>query len=191
MSISPDMRRKDLVMPEQRALDTLERGFRGWLATAGADGSPYCIPLLYVLMDGQVYLHYTIARGHLRANIDHESKVCFGVDEPDEVFAYGRFECDTGLAYRSVVLFGEIRVISDTGTKQKFCQRLMAKYGKQDWNRPKDFFPRLDQITVCAITRHRITGKETSLPEISRQWPAMDRTKSPPAPTPERGDTGT
>ena len=132
----------------------------------------------YVWMDGQVFVHNTQARGHLRANVDHEPRVCFEVDEPGEVFAYGRFECDSTVAYRSVILFGRIRVVEEMDTKQRFCEGLMAKYAKPDWDRPPGFFPRIDQITVYAITIERMSGKETALPEVSQQWPAVDRTKT-------------
>jgi uncharacterized protein len=50
--------------------------------------------------------------------------------------------------------------------------------------RPKSFFPRIDAITVYAITVERITGKEQALPPISEQWPAKDRTKTPEAQAP-------
>ena len=181
MSGSPQVRRTDKLMAEAGALETLARGFCGRLATVGEDGYPYCVPLLYVWMDGQVFVHNTQARGHLRANVDHEPRVCFEVDEPGEVFAYGRFECDSTVAYRSVILFGTIRVVEDADTKQRFCEGLMAKYAKPDWDRPRGFFPRIDQITVYAITIERMSGKETALPEVSQQWPAVDRTKTPNA----------
>src|ERR1700688_129786 len=54
---SPQLRRADRVMSEQRAWEMLERGFSGRLATVGVDGYPYCIPLLYIWMDGEVYVH--------------------------------------------------------------------------------------------------------------------------------------
>jgi len=41
------------------------------------------------------------------------------------VFDYGRFECDSGLAYQSVILFGKIRVVEDKAAKQRFCEALM------------------------------------------------------------------
>jgi len=178
---APPLRRADRAMSEQRAWDILARGFSGRLATIGEDGYPYCIPLLYVCMDGEVYVHTTSAKGHLRANIDHEPRICFEIDEPDEVFDYGRFECDSGLAYRSVILFGHIRVAEDKAAKQRFCEALMAKYGKPDSGRPKGFFPRLDIISVYAIAVERIAGKEMALPAASEQWPAQDRTKTPHA----------
>jgi hypothetical protein len=57
----------------------------------------------------------------------------------------------------------------------------MEKYGKPDSIRPKNFFPRLDIITVYALTIDRMTGKELLLPELSEQWPAKDRTRTPNA----------
>lgn len=187
MSAPSRVRRTDRVLDEDAARDALARGFCGRLATVGADGYPYCVPLLYVWMDGEVWVHNTAARGHLRRNVDHEPRVCFEIDEPGEVFAYGRFECDSALAYRSVILFGRVRVVEERAAKQRFCEALMAKYGKPGWDRPKGFFPRLDQITVYAIAIERLTGKATPLPAVDRQWPAADMTKTPNA-RPPQGD---
>jgi uncharacterized protein len=179
---SPQLRRADRVMPEDRTLEFLQRGFAGRLATVGEDGYPYCVPLLYVCMDGEVFVHNTLARGHLRANVDRDPRVCFEVDQPDQVFDYGRFECDSGLAYQSAILFGRIRVVEDREVKQRFCEALMQKYGKPDTIRPKNFFPRLDIITVYAMTIERITGKECALP--AQQWPEVDYTRTPDAKPP-------
>jgi nitroimidazol reductase NimA-like FMN-containing flavoprotein (pyridoxamine 5'-phosphate oxidase superfamily) len=168
-------------MTSERCLQTLERGYSGRLATLGEDGYPYCIPLLYVWMDGAVWMHGTSAHGHLRRSIDREPRICFEVDEQEGVFDYGRFECDSGHAYQSVILFGRIEVVEDRMAKQRFCQALMAKYRRPDTGRPKDLFPRLDQIAVYAVTVERMTGKVQALPDISEQWPAKDRTKTPDA----------
>jgi nitroimidazol reductase NimA-like FMN-containing flavoprotein (pyridoxamine 5'-phosphate oxidase superfamily) len=168
-------------MTEERSLEIVERGFSGRLATVGADGQPYCIPLLYVWMDGQIYVHGTSARGHLRTNVEREPRVCFELDEPSDVFDYGRFECDSGLAYRSVIVFGRIQVVDELMVKQRFCEALMTKYRRAVSNRPQNFFPRIDLITVYAIAVGHMTGKEQALPDISEQWPAKDRTKTPDA----------
>jgi nitroimidazol reductase NimA-like FMN-containing flavoprotein (pyridoxamine 5'-phosphate oxidase superfamily) len=184
MSTPPKLRRSDCVLADEAARETLARGFCGRLATVGADGYPYCVPLLYVFMDGEVWLHNARARGHLRANVEHDARVCFEVDEPGEVFAYGRFECDSSVAYRSVVLFGRVRIVDDGAAKQRFCEALMTKYARQDWDRPKSFFPRLDEITVYAIAVERLTGKALALPAAEQRWPALDMTKSPNAKPP-------
>ena len=181
---SPQLRRADRMMPEDRARRFLADGFSGRLATVGDDGYPYCIPLLYVWMDDQLFVHTTGARGHLRRNVERCSRICFEVDEPEQVFDYGRFECDSGLAYSSVVLFGTIRIVDEQTTRQRFCEMLMQKYGKPDTGRPKGFFPRLDIITVYAIAVERITGKQQVMP--ARQWPAVDFTRTPDARAPDQ-----
>jgi hypothetical protein len=178
---SPQPRRADRLMTHERALETLAQGYSGRLATVSADGFPYCIPLLYLWMNGELYVHTTSARGHLRANIERDQRICFEIDEQQGVFDYGRFECDSGLAYRSVCVFGRIRIVEDRDIKQRFCEELMAKYGKPGTQRPKGFFPRIDVITVYAVAVERMTGKETALPPLSEQWPAKDRTKTPNA----------
>jgi nitroimidazol reductase NimA-like FMN-containing flavoprotein (pyridoxamine 5'-phosphate oxidase superfamily) len=178
---SSQIRRVDRIMSDERSLETLARGYSGRLATVSADGFPYCIPILYLWINGEVYVHTTAARGHLRANIEREPRVCFEVDEEEGVFDYGRFECDSGLAYRSVCLFGRIRIIEDKDLKQRFCEALMRKYRTAGAPRPEEFFPRIDAITVYAIAVERMTGKEQALPPISEQWPTKDRTKTPNA----------
>lgn len=177
----PQVRRTDRVMTREAMLAALEAGYCGRLATVGADGAPYCVPLLYLMIDGEIYVHNTSARGHLRTNVDHAPRVCFEIDQAGQVFDYGRFECDSSVEYQSVIAFGDIRVVEDETVKRRFCDELMAKYRKQGAERPKGFYPRLDDITVYAIKISRMTGKELALPDVSEQWPAKDRTKSPDA----------
>ena len=182
MSAPPRMRRGDRVMAEADVLAMLDQGFSGRLAVIGEDGWPYCVPMLYVWREGTLWLHGTMARGHLRSSIEAHSKVCFEIDEPDQVYAYGRFECDTGLAYRSCILFGQARVVEDTAAKQRFFEALMRKYAGGQWQeRPRDFFPRMDHIVLYAVTVERMTGKHSPLPEVAARWPALDRTMTPDA----------
>jgi nitroimidazol reductase NimA-like FMN-containing flavoprotein (pyridoxamine 5'-phosphate oxidase superfamily) len=185
MGEAPPVRRADKVMLEEHVRDMLARGYSGRLATVGADGWPYITPLLYVWRDGEIWVHNTRARGHLRTNVEHEPRVCFEVDEPGEVFAYGRFECDTSVAYRSIVAFGRIRLVEARRQKEAFFDALMAKYGDPGWARPPGYFPRLDQVTVYAIAVERMTGKETPLPAMGDRWPAADNTKTPDAVAPQ------
>ncbi len=181
MGNAPQVRRADKLMPEASAREALASGFAGRLATVGADGWPYVVPLLYVWIEGEIWVHNTRARGHLRENVEHEPRVCFEIDEPGEVFAYGRFDCDTTVAYRSVLAFGRIRVVEDRERKAAFCDALLAKYGDPCWKRPERFYPRLDQITVYAIAIERLSGKQTPLPAAQDRWPAADHTKTPNA----------
>lgn len=180
MSAPPSsIRRADLAMSNERARSMLSQGYAGRLATTGSDGWPYVVPLLYVWKDEVIYVHNSRASGHLRSNVDSNNRVCFLVDEPGTVYGYGRFECDSALSYTSVMAFGTISIVSSDAEKALFCDALMEKYGSGQTDRPKGFYPRLNEITVYAIQVERLTGKEIQLPPTSGQWPALDRTKSP------------
>lgn len=177
----PQVRRTDKLMSEERLLETIESGYVGRLATVGADRQPYVIPLLYVWVDDEIWIHSTSARGHFRTNIEYESRVCFEIDEASNIYPYGRFECDTAVAYRSVVVFGRIRIVEDQEQKLACFNALMKKYADPAWDRPKGFYPSLDKVTVYAITPERMTGKENVLPLAENRWPAVDNTKTPDA----------
>jgi nitroimidazol reductase NimA-like FMN-containing flavoprotein (pyridoxamine 5'-phosphate oxidase superfamily) len=178
---APDLaiRRADLVMDAERAEGVLSRGYAGRLATTGADGWPYVVPLLYVWTDRTVYVHNSHAAGHLSRNIDGDGRACFLVDEPGSVYGYGRFQCDTALSYCSVMVFGSVERVSSHERKTAFCDELMRKYGSAIEGRPANVYPRLDHISVYALRSERISGKEITLPAVSAQWPAIDRTRSP------------
>jgi uncharacterized protein len=49
MSSAPQLRRAERMMSEEQARQLFQQGFCGRLATVSEDGSPYCVPLLYVV----------------------------------------------------------------------------------------------------------------------------------------------
>ena len=102
---SPPLRRQDRMLPEAEARELIRLAYCGRLASTGADGWPYVVPLLHVFSGDEIGVHNAAARGHLRINAECDPRGCFEVDEQVEVFDYGRFECDTGLAYRSATAF--------------------------------------------------------------------------------------
>ena len=184
MSREHRMRRSDRLMSDEDALQMLATGFCGRLATVGVDAWPYVVPLLYVWMDQQVFIHRTSSGGHLAENLRTNSRVCFEIDAPGGVFAYGRYECDTGVAYASVIAFCSMRIVKDLEKKTRFCIELMRKYADAGWDRPQGFFPRIGEIDVYGMTIERLTGKQQVLPPISERWPALDRTRTPNAKPP-------
>ena len=188
MSAPPALRRSDKSLSDDDVQDMLQRGYCGRLASVGADGWPYCVPLLYLWRDGELWLHNTAAQGHLKSNILANPNVCFELDEPGEVFPYGRFECDTSIAYRSVIVYGNARIVEDKTEKTRFFAEFLTKYlpneRQKSAERPQGFFPRLDQTTVYAVRVLRITGKQTPLPPPEERWPALDRSASPNAKAP-------
>ena len=175
------MRRTDKTMSSEEIAAFLQRTFCGRTATIGADGFPYLVPNLFVWRAGEVYLHTAVADGHFIANVRHCDKICFEADEPGEIYPYGHVECDTSVSYRSVVLFGRIRLIEDESEKSDFYRAFMEKYAPaQSWGREKDSFPRIRSTIVYAIKPETITGKEGRLPPLADRWPNSNRLSGSP-----------
>src|SRR5437764_15219907 len=96
---SPELRRAGRTMSEQRAYEMLERGFSGKLATMGEDGYPYCIPLLYIWLHGELHVHTSSAKGHFRENVVRERRVFFEISEPVHVLYSCLFDYYSVLAF--------------------------------------------------------------------------------------------
>jgi nitroimidazol reductase NimA-like FMN-containing flavoprotein (pyridoxamine 5'-phosphate oxidase superfamily) len=161
------LRRADKIMTTEEVDAFLESAFCGRTATIGADGYPYVVPNLFVWHGGMVYLHTGRHPGHFAANVRHCERVSFEVDEPGEVFPYGNIECDTSVSYRSVVMFGRIRILDREDEAEAFFTRFMTKYAPADsWGREIGSFPRIPATIVYAITPELVTGKHGVLPPL-------------------------
>ncbi|HVC01896.1 MAG TPA: pyridoxamine 5'-phosphate oxidase family protein [Steroidobacteraceae bacterium] len=159
------LRRDDKSMSATEIEDLLHAARCARVATLGVDGYPYAMPVLFVHRNGRIYLHTTAQAGHFLTNVRHEQRVCFEVDEPGEVFPYGPVECDTTIAFRSVIVFGRIAIIEDEREKRAFFSALMAKYAPAgSWGREPGTFPRLDATIVYAIGPNAIAGKQGLAP---------------------------
>ena len=172
--------RADKVMSAVEIDAFLATSFCGRTATVGADGYPYVVPNLYVWHDSTVFLHTARRAGHFAANVSNSDRVSFEIDEPGEVFPYGDIECDTSVSYRSVVLFGRIRIVDREDEAAEFFRRFMIKYAPADsWGRERGSFPRIPATIVYAIHPEAITGKHGVLPPLSERWPQKNKTLSP------------
>jgi uncharacterized protein len=165
------LRRSDKAMTTQAMHSFLAGAYCGRTATSGRDGFPYVVPNLFVWMEERVYLHTAKQSGHFLANVGFCDRVCFEVDAPGETFPYGPIECDTSIAFRSVVVFGRISIVDDRDAKLRFYEAFMRKYAPPDsWGRPRGTFPRVDATIVYAIEPESMTGKETPLPSDAKGW---------------------
>lgn len=163
----------------------LTRAFCGRTATVGADGYPYVVPNLFVWREGEIHLHTARHEGHFIANVRHSDRVSFEADEPGEIFPYGHVECDTSVSYRSVIVFGRIRIVHEEAQKAAFYAALLAKYAPPDsFGRERGSFPRIPATVVYAIAPEVMTGKEGILPPLSDRWPQSNRLSGSPGWTP-------
>jgi nitroimidazol reductase NimA-like FMN-containing flavoprotein (pyridoxamine 5'-phosphate oxidase superfamily) len=134
----------------------LREALMGCLATVGPDGSPYITPLHFVFYQGKIYFHCAV-KGRKIDNIRANPRVCFEVHELTEIVQSQRV-CDFGTHYRSVLVFGRARPLSDVDEKVLVLTALAEKYAGGQAVEP----PTLKSAKgteVIEITIEEMTGK--------------------------------
>lgn len=117
-----EMRRKAQQLPNNEAIQILESCTSGVLAVAGDDGYPYAVPLSYAYDDGKIYFHFA-TEGHKLDAIKRNDKASFCVIHTDEVIQ----ETFT-TQYRSVIVFGRAKILTDDKEKRRALECLVEKY---------------------------------------------------------------
>jgi uncharacterized protein len=149
-----EMRRKKQSLPTAEAIEILQAHTSGVLGVAGDDDYPYTVPLSYTYQDGKLFFHCA-TEGHKIDGIKRNDKVTFCVIDKDEVIPE-KFATH----YRSVIVFGRARILTDDGEKRLALESLVEKYSPhhieagqaeiaRDWNR----------VLVVEIKIEHITGK--------------------------------
>ena len=155
------MRRIEKMMSEEGSWSLLERGFCGRIATTDGANTPYVVPVSYVVSDNRILFHHVREEGRLNENLRKNPLVCFETDEPGDVFSIGASPCQTSVTFRSVIVFGEAREVTDAQEKLRCLEKLMRKYAAQKAEESSISESSLDSVCVYAITILNLTGKET------------------------------
>jgi hypothetical protein len=148
------MRRKNQALSNAETIGMLRTCTSGVLAVSGDDNYPYAVPLSYAYKDGKLYFHAAKA-GHKIDAIGRNNKVSFCVIGSDEVVA-GKFTTH----YRSAIVFGKARILTDAGERRFALNCLLEKYSpgfiregqveiEKDW----------DRLCVVEIHIEHMTGK--------------------------------
>lgn len=117
------MRRARQELGKEECELILERGTHGVLALQGDEGYPYAVPVSYAYADGAVYFHGA-KTGHKPDSIARCDKASFCIVDQDELH---REEYTT--YYRSVIVFGRIRMLSDAAELRRAGELLGRRYG--------------------------------------------------------------
>jgi hypothetical protein len=148
------MRKKKQLLSEKESVEILESCTSGVLAVSGDNGYPYAVPLSYANKDGKIYFHFA-TEGHKLDAIKNNDKVSFCVIKTDDVIQ----ETFT-THYRSVIVFGRARILTNDNEKRFALECLVEKYspdfikeGRSEIERSWDRF--------CAAELHieHMTGK--------------------------------
>lgn len=112
-------------LSEAEALEILEDGEYCVVSTVDPDGTPYGVPLSYVMIDGKMYIHTGDREGHKIDDFLHDSRVSVTVAievEPcfEETFFTTRFA--------SVIAQGRISCVESKAEVRKMLVPLCMKY---------------------------------------------------------------
>ena len=116
------MRRNVQQLSQEESEAVLLRGTAGVLALAGDKAFPYAVPISYVYDGEHIYFH-SATEGHKIDAIERNPNASFAVIDQDEVIP----EKYT-TAFRSVIVFGSIRIIGDDAEKLAAIRKLALKY---------------------------------------------------------------
>jgi hypothetical protein len=150
------MRRKDLVLSEEEAWEIMRDSEFGFLATVGADGSPYGVVLSHAAAQGHIYFHCAMD-GHKLDNIRANPQVCYTAVSVHQVLP-----AKMSAYYRSAAAFGIARILTEDQEKRQALRLLMDKYSPGYICKALEN-PAPDMRTcVFAIHVEKITGKRSA-----------------------------
>ncbi len=149
------MRRKDRQTTEAEARKIAQNGSVGVLATTGAEGEPYAVPLSYVLQENRLYFHCA-KQGRKLENIFGENRVCFVVVGENHPV----YQKDFTTLYESVVIEGKASMVEEKEEKTNALLALCEKYLPGDRDKaPGDIQKSFSVTQVVRVDIETISGK--------------------------------
>lgn len=151
-----EMRRKKQALSQQEVADILHKRTSGVLALWGDNDYPYAVPISYVYDDGKIYFH-SAKSGHKIDAIQRTTKASFCVIDKDLVIPE-----EYTTYFRSVIAFGQIKVIEDESEKRATIEKLAIKYAPEDTaaNRDNAINREWEPLCMLEMTIDYVTGKE-------------------------------
>ena len=151
-----EMRRKKQRLSAEACEAILAEGTSGVLAVDGDGGYPYAVPLSYVYQDGKLFFHCAKS-GHKLDAVRRNPRASFcviGQDRvvPEEYTSY----------FRSVIVFGTIRVLEEEREIRTAVRSLAVKYAPEDSEENRELAIQNEYSALCMLelTAEHITGKE-------------------------------
>lgn len=127
------------------------------MALLGDNEYPYAVPISYVYDNSKVYFHGA-KDGHKMDAIRKCSKASFCVVAQDEIFPE-----EYTTYFRSVILFGKIRILEDENEVREAIEKLAIKYHPTDsiQNRIQEIVRGWNSLCMMELSVEHMTGKES------------------------------
>lgn len=150
-----EMRRKRQMLTKEESTAILTKMTHGTLALSGDDGYPYAVPLSYVYSDGKIFFHSAL-NGHKIDAIMFNNKVSFCVVERDDV-SPGEFTT----YFRSVIVFGKARILTNETEKLMALRLLADKYSPHQPGTEAEISRGVNHMLMIEIDIEHLSGKES------------------------------
>ena len=157
------MRRSAQALDGGACVEILERGTSGVLAVAGDGGWPYAVPLSYAFDGEKLYFHCA-REGHKLDAIRREARASFCVVDRDDVKP-----AEYTSYFRSVIIFGSVRVLEDEAQKRAAIELLARRYFPEDSaeNRRRAIEREWAGLCMLEMDIEHMSGKEAK--ELARE----------------------
>ncbi len=157
------LRRSRQALSKEEVEDILSRGTSGVLAIVGDDDYPYTLPMSYVYSNDKIYFH-SAKKGHKIDAINKNQKASFCVIDQDRVVPN-----EYTTYFRSVIVFGKIKIMDDEKEKRNAIKKLAYKYYPEDSeeNRQKAIEKEYRLTCMLELSIEHMSGKEAI--ELVRQ----------------------
>lgn len=150
-----EMRRIKQQLTEEESREILKTGETGILGLLGDEGYPYTVPVNYVYAGGKIYIHGA-KTGHKVDAVRQCEKVSFCVIAQDDVIPE-RLSTD----FRSVILFGRIRILETEEEIFRAAELLGTKYNPDKERVDQEIQRDWNGLCCMEITVEHLTGKES------------------------------
>ena len=150
-----EMRRFKQLLPQETAVEILNRNTGGTLALLGDEDYPYAVPISYVYADGKLYFH-SEKSGHKIDAIKKHEKASFCVIDKDEIVPekYTTY-------FRSVIAFGKVRLVEDAEEMRRVATVLAMKYSADFAEGiPAEIDSSIRNMAIIEMTIDHMTAKE-------------------------------
>jgi nitroimidazol reductase NimA-like FMN-containing flavoprotein (pyridoxamine 5'-phosphate oxidase superfamily) len=153
------MRHPERELKDQETIDAILRQAPiGRIATVNRKGVPVIKPLNFLYLDGKIYVHSSM-KGEKIKDIKRGSPVCFEVDEPIAYRVADELACKAGYYYRSIIIKGKARFVTERRRKMMVLEKMMEKY-QPEGNYGEFDAEVLTKTAIIEISVKEITGKE-------------------------------
>jgi len=153
------LRRRDKEIKNcQEVEELLSNALVGRLGTC-SNNIPYITPVNFVYDKDKIYFH-SAHEGRKIENIKYNQQVCFEIDEMISIIPGRRMPCGSTTEYKSVILFGDIRVVVDTEEKTFALNELIRKYAPEAPQLPRSS-DAATRTNVLVIEVKEITAKQS------------------------------